>query len=793
MAKRRKRRRRRRSRRGFSFGRIDFNPEIKRGVLAIFLFALAGLSLLSFFQLAGLAGTFWEAFLAVGFGKTRFVIPVVLIIIGYLIEKEGEYNYTLMHFIGAALFFLAINAMFHLGFPARDLIDEALQGGGGGILGLALAWPLKQFVGYWAGMIILIALLVVALLFLFNMSLANLVETHRLVLAHLGWIGNSIVGLARLIRKPQGGYQSADEGDVDDDIGFERRALSATDDEDADFEDELEEDDEPTSDDTDQQEQPSSQKPKAAPKPKKPFILPSPNLLYTSKSKPSAGDIKANGVIIKETLENFGINVSLGEVQVGPTVTQYTLKPSKGVKLNRITTLHNDLALALAAHPIRIEAPIPGKSLVGVEVPNQRIAMVTLRELLEHKEFKGKKDSLMFAAGKDVSGNPMIADISKMPHLLIAGATGSGKTVGIHSLIISLLYQHTPQTLRFIMVDPKRVELPAYNGIPHLLTPVITDKNKTIAAIKWAITEMERRFDLLSQNKSRDIGSYNKKNREKLPYIVFVIDELADLMVTSGAEVEAGIVRLAQMARAVGIHLVIATQRPSVDVITGLMKANIPARAAFSVGSLMDSRVILDTSGAEKLLGRGDMLFLTADISKPKRLQGAFISEEEIHRIADFLKDQDAPSYEDFEKTGGGSATVFGGGSADRDALFEQARQMVIESGKASASFLQRRLRVGYARAARILDELEDADVVGPAVGSKAREVLMSPDDLDMVDDSAGYQDIPVPDRSAPEPEETLFPEDEEVQEQTEQQEEYNDEEGEDDYLEGQEGDYLEE
>ncbi len=786
MAKRRKRRRRRRSRHGFSFGRIDFNPEIKRGVLAIFLFALAGLSLLSFFQLAGLAGTFWEAFLSVGFGKTRFVIPVVLIIIGYLIEKEGEYNYTLMHFIGAALFFLAVNAMFHLGFPARDLIDEALLGSGGGILGLALAWPLKQFVGYWAGMIILIALLVVALLFLFNMSLANLVETHRLVLAHLGWIGNSIVSLSRLVRGKSTPYASTDD-DVDDDIGFERRALSTIDDEDADFEDELEEET-PEQADSEEEEEKTSSKPAAPAKPKKPFILPSPNLLYTSKSKPTAGDIKANSAIIKDTLDNFGIDVSLGDIQVGPTVTQYTLKPSKGVKLNRITALHNDLALALAAHPIRIEAPIPGKSLVGVEVPNQRIAMVTLRELLEHKEFKGRKEGLLFAVGKDVSGTPKIADISKMPHLLIAGATGSGKTVGIHSLIISLLYQHTPATLRFIMVDPKRVELPAYNGIPHLLTPVITDKNKTIAAIKWAITEMERRFDLLSKNKSRDIGSYNKKSREKLPYIVFVIDELADLMVTSGAEVEAGIVRLAQMSRAVGIHLVIATQRPSVDIITGLMKANIPARVAFSVGSLMDSRVILDNAGAEKLLGRGDMLLLTADLSKPKRLQGAFISEEEIHRIADFLKDQDAPSYEDFEKTGGPSATVFGGGSAERDTLFEQARQMVIESGKASASFLQRRLRVGYARAARILDELEEADVVGPAVGSKAREVLMSPDDLDMVDDSDGYEDIPVPSRPP-----RIIEQEEQSFEQEEQQEDVDDEQSEDDYLDGQQGDYLEE
>jgi len=726
--------RRRRYRRSW-LDKIDFNPEIKRGVLAIFLFVLAGLSILSFFDLAGLAGSFWEAFLSIGFGNTRYVLPIVLITIGYLIEKEGEYDYTITHFVGVILFFLALNGLFHLWFPTDMLLDEAVLGHGGGMAGLVLAWPLKQFFGHWAALTTLIALLVIALLFLFNTSLARLVEAHRVFFAHLGWLGRTILTLTRGSKYSRNTYGTEEE----ENVPFERRPLSDEDDEDIDFE----------NDENDEETEPKMKTAKTGARPVRPqkkhrvaFNLPPVSLLYTLKSKPTAGDIKANGAIIKETLENFGMPVALGEVQVGPTVTQFTIKPDKGIKLNRITALHNDLALALAAHPIRIEAPIPGKSLVGIEVPNQRVAMVTLRELLEDKKFKKSQNKLTFTVGKDVSGAVHFGDLTTMPHLLVAGATGTGKTVGINSLIVSLLYQHTPDTLRFVMVDPKRVELPAYNGIPHLLTPVITDKKKTLGAIKWLITEMERRFDLFSQNGSKDIASYNKKKREPIPFIVFVIDELADLMATAGAEIEGGIVRLAQMARATGIHMVIATQRPSVDVITGLMKANIPARVAFSVASIVDSRTILDNAGAEKLLGRGDMLFLTADLSKPRRLQGAYISEEEIRRVVDFLKDQDAPDYETFEGSGGGeSITAFEDVSDEHDSLFEEARQMVIETKKASASYLQRRLRIGYARAARILDELEAADVVGPAVGSKPREVLMTPQDLDMIDSGSEKED----------------------------------------------------
>lgn len=714
---------------------IDFNPEVKRGVLAVFLFVLAGLSILSFLGLAGLAGSFWEALLSIAFGKTKYALPIVLIIVGYLIEKEGEYDYRLTHFFGLVLFFSALNALFHLQFPQERLITEATQGNGGGLMGVLLAWPLKTYLDYWAALLILIALFIVSLLFLLNTSLARLIEAHRLFFAHLGWIGRGIVSLARMIT----GKQPLEE--PDNGVPFERRPLAEEEEEtdvDADYDEETnDEEGETAEEEAGEPDEKTPAQGKEKTRPRTEFRLPPLSLLYTLKSKPTAGDIKANSAIIQETLSNFGIPVDMGEIQVGPTVTQYAIKPDKGVKLNRITALHNDLALALAAHPIRIEAPIPGKSLVGIEVPNQRVAMVTLRELLEEENIKPDPAFLLFALGKDVAGKPQFSELTRMPHLLIAGATGSGKTVAINTLIASLLYQHTPDTLRFIMVDPKRVELPVYNGIPHLLTPVITDTTKTIHAIKWTITEMERRFDLLSQAGARDVGSYNKHADEPLPFIVFIIDELADLMATSGAEIEAGVVRLAQMARAVGIHMVVATQRPSVDVITGLMKANIPARIAFSVASIVDSRTILDNAGAEKLLGRGDMLLLTAEMSKPKRLQGSYVSEEEIRRVVDFWKDQEAPQYEiGVTSTDGPTLTAFDGGlPRDRDSMFDEAKRLVVESGKASASYLQRRLRVGYARAARLLDELEIAGVVGPADGAKPRDVLMGALDRDTISD----------------------------------------------------------
>ena len=469
------------------------------------------------------------------------------------------------------------------------------------------------------------------------------------------------------------------------------------------------------------------------------------SLLAASTEKPTTGDLRANANIIKRTLESFGIPVDMGEINIGPKVTRYTLKPAEGVKLSRITALSQDMALALAAHPIRIEAPIPGKSLVGIEVPNKTAALVRLGSLMAYKEFS-EGGHLGFVLGRDVTGEPMFADIERMPHLLIAGATGSGKSVVIHSLLVSLFYKNSPATLRAIMIDPKRVELSAYEGLPHLISPVVTENKKAIGVFRWALAEMDRRYDILLKGGNRDIKSYNAAHKDTaLPFILIVVDELADLMSTFGREVEGSIVRLAQMARATGIHLILATQRPSVEVITGLIKANIPARIALQVASQIDSRTILDGAGAENLLGGGDLLFASSDMKQPRRIQGAYITEDEIFKVAKYIRDnnntpEDVPA-EDITKFGDKSVQVEGSGdggkaagavfdaymedSADDDDLYKQAVETVAAAKKASASLLQRRLSVGYARAARLLDLMEERGVIGPGEGAKPREVYL--------------------------------------------------------------------
>ena len=473
------------------------------------------------------------------------------------------------------------------------------------------------------------------------------------------------------------------------------------------------------------------------------YRFPALDLLDSETGQPSPGDVQQNSLIIKKTLEHFGIPVQMGQVNVGPTVTQYTLKPAEGIKLSKITALSNDLALALASHPIRIEAPIPGKSLVGVEVPNKVRLLVRLKDLIAHPSFQNAPSLLTFCLGRDVAGTPVYADLARMPHLMVAGSTGSGKTIFLNDLILSLLYRNSPEILRFILIDPKRVEFPVYNELPHLLAPVVVDVKKAVITLQWLIGEMERRFDLLSETKSRDLVSYNemvqkKKEFETLPYIVLIVDELADLMAARGKEIEAGIVRIAQMARAVGIHLVVATQRPSVEVITGLIKANITARVSFQVASQVDSRTILDVAGAEKLLGRGDLLFLSAETVKPKRIQGAFVSEKEVKRVVNFIKTQNAklkigPEIEEnglsqelkMALDGRETEMVFSF-EGKEDPLYEEAKRVVIEAKKASASLLQRRLSIGYARAARLLDMLEKRGIVGPADGAKPRKVYLT-------------------------------------------------------------------
>ncbi|MEK9177492.1 MAG: DNA translocase FtsK, partial [Patescibacteria group bacterium] len=511
----------------------------------------------------------------------------------------------------------------------------------------------------------------------------------------------------------------------------------------------------------------------------RPFTPPPLSLLEKDRGKPETGDIKANANIIKRTLQNFGITVEMDEISIGPSVTRYALKPAEGVKLSKIVALNDNLALALAAHPIRIEAPIPGKSLVGIEVPNTAKTTVGLATILSSSTFQESEKALLTSLGKDIAGHAHFCNLGKAPHMLIAGATGSGKSVMIHALITSLLYRNSPESLKFIMIDPKRVELTMYNRIPHLLTPVITDSKKAILALKWTAKEMSRRYDILEKNSARDIDSYHRNTLmpaiekmrradastplgrdtvfrggeaergravparsgasyssatvpETMPFIVVVIDELADIMTTYPRELESAVVRLAQMSRAVGIHLVLSTQRPSVNVITGLIKANIPTRIALQVASQIDSRTILDQMGAEKLLGAGDMLYLGGEMSKPIRLQSAFISESEVKRVVKFLADQ----YKDeimgeinlttaeATSTAAFDAMLDSKSLDEDDDMYESARETVIGAGKASTSYIQRKLGVGYSRAAKLMDMLEERGVIGPANGSKPREVM---------------------------------------------------------------------
>jgi S-DNA-T family DNA segregation ATPase FtsK/SpoIIIE len=457
------------------------------------------------------------------------------------------------------------------------------------------------------------------------------------------------------------------------------------------------------------------------------------DLLDQKQDKADAGDVNANAQTIRETFANFNIDVEMEGANVGPRVTQYTLKPPANVKLTKITALENNLALDLAAHSIRMEAPIPGKRAVGIEVPNVKSATVRISSIFQSSDWKEVKGPLGFAIGRDISGKPVVAALDKMPHLLVAGQTGSGKSVMINAILTSLLYRNSPSDLKLILVDPKQVELKPYDDIPHLLTPVITEPEKCISALKWAVAEMERRYKALAEAGKRNIGEYNSvKQGEGMPYIVIVIDELADLMMMAARDVEALIVRIAQKARAVGIHLVLATQRPSVDVITGLIKANVPARIAFTTASQVDSRTIIDQIGSEKLLGMGDMLLLTADMPKPKRVQGAFLSDGETQKVTDFIRMQRPPQYDDeiisqpVQLNGKGGVVADIGGSDVDDDMFKDAVRVVIEGRKASTSLLQRRLRIGYGRAARLIETMEEQGIVGPADGARPREVLVS-------------------------------------------------------------------
>ena len=756
--------------RDLDFGRpkLEVSSETKRGIIIVLLLTFGILSILSLFDLAGTLGVYLNTFLKYLFGITRWYLPVLFILVGYFLLRPAKYEFKTSNIVGLIIFIFSFNGLIHLIFHSHNLVLDAKAGMGSGYSGIVLSWPFYKLMGFWAGLVVLLAITVIGFILLFETYIVNLIEKRRELVeegedeedeeieeSQLSLFGKFRHALVeRRIKKIQAEREKISEALEEPDQGeleFTRKEVEI---EQAGGEEENIEESEEEEEEIEEPE--VKELNRGVIKFKRTRIDLPVDLLDGRTTTPKGGDLKANKMIIEKTLKNFGIRVEMGEAQVGPTVTQYTLKPAEGVKLSRITSLSDNLALALASHPIRIEAPIPGKSLVGVEVPNQSKAIVPLKDILTSLEFKNRGSNLTLTLGKDVMGKPWLAQLEKMPHLLIAGATNSGKSVCINSVIVSLLYQNGPGDLKFIMVDPKRVELPVYNGIPHLLTPVITDTKKTVNALRWTIKEMEKRFDLLAEARHRNIESYNNSTEDKMPYIVFVIDELADLMIASGPEVEGAIVRLAQMSRAVGIHLILATQRPSVDVLTGLIKANIPARVAFSVTSLVDSRTILDQSGAEKLLGKGDMLYVSADMSKPKRLQGAFASDDEIKRVIEYLKDQANPEYieEVVEKQqmGMGEMPAFSGGDGgdDGDPLLGEAKEVITRAKKASASLLQRRLRIGYARAARILDLLEEQGVIGPGDGAKPREVLINTfsDDTikDQADDASDYEEPEVDD-----------------------------------------------
>ena len=699
----------------------NIREETFRSIVAILLFVASFILLMGAAGKAGWLGKeLYSLFDLSLFGIGYYLIPLVLMILGIAFLKDLERKISMFKLSSGVLFFLSSLTLLAIWFTDR-----------GGAVGTLLSRPLLSLLDAVTSSVILLALILISILVIFDTHLGH---ATRMMLEKMtskkqkpdeDFSKNIKQAEEVIVQIPEEEKKSSVDSVQPKDSGKNKKITKK-----------------------DEEENLFSS---AIILRNRAYVPPPVSLLEVDSGKPGTGDIKANANIIKRTLQNFGIDVEMDEITIGPTVTRYALKPAEGVKLSRIIGLQDNLALALAAETIRIEAPIPGKSLVGIEVPNTSKTVVGLGSLIGTKEFQESNKPLLTTIGKDVSGKPLFYDLAKMPHLLIAGTTGSGKSVTVHAILNSLLYRNSPDMLKFIMVDAKRVELTLYNKIPHLLTPVITEAKKTILALKWAAKEMDRRYDVLEKESVRDIDSYHKnivlpalKNKkpenegavpETMPYLVIVIDELADLMQAYPRELEAAIVRLAQMSRAVGIHLVLSTQRPSVNVITGLIKANIPTRIALKVGSQIDSRTIIDKAGAEKLVGQGDMLFVSQDKPDPARIQSPYISEGEVKKVVKYLID----SYKDelpepglelsakpSEETEGRNP-IFDASMAsdvDEDDLYEDARAIVIEAKKASTSYIQRKLRIGYSRAASLMDMLEERGVIGPADGSRPREII---------------------------------------------------------------------
>ena len=697
----------------------DLSPHAKQAIGAVVIGILGVFFLFALFESAGPVGHYTSLTLEKLLGGGEWLAPLACFMyIFVLLNPKENQELSVAKILGTTLFLFTILGSLEL---YRD--------GYGGVFGLALAWPLNYLLGATVAGVIFFGTFLISVFLIFNTGLKL----------------PSLKGTKDILKEAKMGDEPFDD-DLEpfDEIGLEPAKPA------------------PETEPLDPSANVSglagivSNIAKSKPNDivvkhfSGTYVAPSLSLLNKESGKANIGDVKANANTIKRTLADFGISVEMDAVESGPTITRYALKPAQGVRIARIAGLQQELQLALKASSIRVEAPIPGKSLVGIEVPNQTRATVGLASLLSTPEYTDSPHPLIAALGKDVTGNVHFANIARMPHGLIAGTTGSGKSVAIQNIIISLLFRNSPDQLRFILVDPKRVELTLYNKIPHLLTPVITDAKKAIRALSWAVKEMERRYDILEAEQVQNIASYHKNTYqpakkewdkkgspederlnlpEALPYIVIILDELNDLMQAYPRELEACIVRLAQMSRAVGIHLILATQRPSVNVITGTIKANIPTRIALAVASQIDSRTIIDTVGAEKLIGAGDMLYLSSDSPKPIRLQSAFVSEEEIKRVVNYLKNQDAEldtiSFEENQDSGADSFMRSLTGSEEmEDELYSDAKAAVIEAGKASTSYLQRKLRIGYGRAARLVDLLEENGVIGPADGARPREIL---------------------------------------------------------------------
>jgi len=699
--------------------------ETKHGIWAILFFVLALFLLMSMFSGAGRAGNFVYDFLNYFLGIGYILLPLLFVLLGSSFLKSETPNIGWTRALSGTMFLLS----------GLGMIDIVSLEHSGGFLGKILSTPLIALFDVYASIVFLGAILIISILVMFDAkpNLSPLLKNIWNILKKaLGFRQLGTSEKEEEIKVTQNGeiQQKIESTEIEEDTSKQKKEKNKK---------------------LENEEEIEFKKLKPRAYGLTPNYVPPPlSLLEEDQGKPNTGDIKANANIIKRTLLNFGIEVEMDEITIGPTITRYALKPAEGVKLSRIVGLQNDLALSLAAHPIRIEAPIPGKSLVGIEIPNKSKSIVGLATMLADSKFQNSSKPLTIALGREISGKAVFGNLGKMPHCLVAGTTGSGKSVTIHSMITSLLYRNGPDDLKFILIDPKRVELTLYNNIPHLLTPVITEAKKTILALKWAAREMDRRYDILEAESVRDVESYHanifgknpKKIRtdgegtktevdaDRLPYIIIVIDELADIMSIYPRELESAIIRLAQMSRAVGIHLILSTQRPEVNIITGLIKANIPVRIALRVSSQVDSRTILDTGGAEKLLGAGDMLYLSGD-AQPERLQSAFISENEVKKVVKYLADayKDEISDEISLTTGSISAdkSIFEStldGDDDDDEMYEEARLCIIEAGKASTSYLQRKLKLGYARAARLMDKLEERGVISAGDGAKPREVL---------------------------------------------------------------------